>query len=186
MKNKMDVLTEFLNRVAYKFPKGYPDLNDPKDKALLESLMGLNEAEEEKKEKISAKQKLINLLDGVEINDEVAQQIEKLLVTSTFKPSIMSYINDQGFTAEKFKTGESAVDYIFKKLADSDVEDFITYAKDPKKFSSMPSVGNFEKELGLPPKLVLDLIGIEPGQDAGGSAIGKGEVFLGLIFVNSI
>ena len=39
----MDVVTEFINRVAYKFPKGYPDLNDPADKKLLESLMGLNE-----------------------------------------------------------------------------------------------------------------------------------------------
>ena len=39
----MDIVTEFINRVAYKFPKGYPDLNDPADKELLESLMGLNE-----------------------------------------------------------------------------------------------------------------------------------------------
>ena len=39
----MDVVTEFINRIAYKFPKGYPDINDPADKSLLESLMGLNE-----------------------------------------------------------------------------------------------------------------------------------------------
>ena len=39
----MDVVTEFINRISYKFPKGYPDLNDPADKELLESLMGLNE-----------------------------------------------------------------------------------------------------------------------------------------------
>ena len=39
----MDVVTEFINKIAYKFPKGYPDLNDPADKELLESLMGLNE-----------------------------------------------------------------------------------------------------------------------------------------------
>ena len=39
----MDVVTEFINRIAYKFPKGYPDINDQADKALLESLMGLNE-----------------------------------------------------------------------------------------------------------------------------------------------
>ena len=39
----MDIVTEFINKIAYKFPKGYPDLNDPADKELLESLMGLNE-----------------------------------------------------------------------------------------------------------------------------------------------
>ena len=40
----MDVVTEFINRISYKFPKGYPDINDPADKELLESLMGLDEA----------------------------------------------------------------------------------------------------------------------------------------------
>lgn len=37
----MDIITEYLNKVAYKFPKGYPDLNDPSDRDLLESLMGI-------------------------------------------------------------------------------------------------------------------------------------------------
>jgi len=31
----MDPLTTFINKVAYKFPKGYPDMNDPKDKEML-------------------------------------------------------------------------------------------------------------------------------------------------------
>jgi hypothetical protein len=38
----MDVLEKFLHNVAYKFPKGYPDMNDPKDVKLLNKL--LNEA----------------------------------------------------------------------------------------------------------------------------------------------
>ena len=35
----MDALERFLNRNAYKFPKGYPDLNDKQDVLLLESLL---------------------------------------------------------------------------------------------------------------------------------------------------
>tara|TARA_R110001592_G_scaffold27119_1_gene100785 strand:+ start:22 stop:1182 length:1161 start_codon:yes stop_codon:yes gene_type:complete len=31
----MDNLTKYLNSIAYKFPKGYPDMSDPKDKAML-------------------------------------------------------------------------------------------------------------------------------------------------------
>ena len=31
----MDILEQFIRDVAYKFPKGYPDMNDPKDKAML-------------------------------------------------------------------------------------------------------------------------------------------------------
>ena len=31
----MDVLEKFLYSIAYKFPKGYPDMKNPKDKAML-------------------------------------------------------------------------------------------------------------------------------------------------------
>jgi len=35
----MDVIEQFLNKISYKFEKGYPDLDNPKDKALLESIL---------------------------------------------------------------------------------------------------------------------------------------------------
>ena len=35
----MDILDKFLNKVAYKFPKGYPDMNSPKDVLLLKTLL---------------------------------------------------------------------------------------------------------------------------------------------------
>ena len=35
----MDVLEKFIRKVAYKFPKGYPDINNPEDKALLFTLL---------------------------------------------------------------------------------------------------------------------------------------------------
>jgi hypothetical protein len=33
----MDILTEFLNNISYKFPKGYPDMNNAADVIILES-----------------------------------------------------------------------------------------------------------------------------------------------------
>jgi hypothetical protein len=36
----MDSIEKFLHKIAYKFPKGYPDINDLKDKALLFELIG--------------------------------------------------------------------------------------------------------------------------------------------------
>lgn len=33
----MDHITKFLNSISYKFPKGYPDINDPKDFSILEN-----------------------------------------------------------------------------------------------------------------------------------------------------
>ena len=41
----MDVLDKFLNHISYKFPKGYPDMNDANDVVLLEGIlneMGIN------------------------------------------------------------------------------------------------------------------------------------------------
>jgi hypothetical protein len=35
----MDPLLKFLNSIAYKFPKGYPDMNNTQDVLLLESLI---------------------------------------------------------------------------------------------------------------------------------------------------
>jgi len=35
----MDPIEQFLEQISYKFPKGYPDINDPKDNELLFSLL---------------------------------------------------------------------------------------------------------------------------------------------------
>jgi hypothetical protein len=35
----MDVLEQFIRSVSYKFPKGYPDMKDPKDVELLNKLV---------------------------------------------------------------------------------------------------------------------------------------------------
>ena len=35
----MDVLDKFLRKVSYKFPKGYPDINDAQDMLMLEGLL---------------------------------------------------------------------------------------------------------------------------------------------------
>tara|TARA_B100000768_G_scaffold173389_1_gene182617 strand:- start:6936 stop:8498 length:1563 start_codon:yes stop_codon:yes gene_type:complete len=50
----MDSITKYLNKIAYKFPKGYPDMNNDQDVLLLESILSeigfpidLNEVSEE-------------------------------------------------------------------------------------------------------------------------------------------
>lgn len=194
----MNVLETYLQKVAYKFPKGYFDIDDPKDRDLLVELVGYNifeqedvvtpkgeveSGQEKQQEQVpNDKARILQLIKDSEISPEVAEQIEKLLATSTYKPQILSYIQSKGFTADKFKVGDSAVEYIFKKLADSEVDNFLQYTQSPSSLSDLPDAGNFANELGLPRKLITDLVAIEPGQDRGGSSIGKGEVFLGLIF----
>ena len=76
--------------------------------------------------------------------------------------------------------GDKAIDYIIDKISDSEAQEFIDYK--PKTFRNAPDKGNFSKVTGLSDELVQDLINIEPGADAGGSSIGKGELFLALAF----
>lgn len=63
----MDIIKEFLNKVAYKFPKGYPDLNDPSDRDLLESLMGIKIQEAPSTE---AQEAIDILKSEFDLNDE--------------------------------------------------------------------------------------------------------------------
>ena len=65
----MDALERYINRVAYKFPKGYPDVNDPQDmKMLMEMVSSIVEAEEEKS-KIT-KNDLVNLIKDLDLDDD--------------------------------------------------------------------------------------------------------------------
>lgn len=73
----MDVLEKFLNSVSYKFPKGYPDMNDPEDVKLLTSIFEsyipeADQSEEKSPDEstLSPKQqdlqKIINIIDKIE------------------------------------------------------------------------------------------------------------------------
>ena len=66
----MDVLDIFFKKVSYKFPKGYPDMNNEQDILLLESLLnklGINLKEGKAEDKVEAKEILkreLNLSDS--------------------------------------------------------------------------------------------------------------------------
>jgi len=66
----MDVLEKFLHKISYRFPKGYPDLNNEQDFLLLESIlsqMGINLKEgkaEDRNEAKSILKRELNLSDS--------------------------------------------------------------------------------------------------------------------------
>jgi hypothetical protein len=71
----LDNITKYLNRIAYKFPKGYPDMNNDQDVLLLETLLSeflgekfqLNE---------SIKYDVLKNLAGESIDDETLKRIQ--------------------------------------------------------------------------------------------------------------
>jgi hypothetical protein len=93
----MDILEKFLNNVSYKFPKGYPDMNDPEDVKLLESLVKSYTSEAEQPEEKSSEeplistqqqelQKIIDAIDKVESDDKITKtKLFDLLAEYTYK-----------------------------------------------------------------------------------------------------
>lgn len=75
----MDSLERYLNRVAYKFDKGYPDVNNPKDiEMLMEMINPLIEAEEKKEEALNV-QTVKDLLDTLNGDQEALKYIKKYI-----------------------------------------------------------------------------------------------------------
>lgn len=196
-------IDELLNEWSYRTKKGYPSVDDPSDILILKEILGklnlpsnsiilklreqeetipLSLNEEENQDTTPSKDDLIKLIQNAKLNDSQVQKLFKNISGFAYKDSILSFVNSKGFTSDKFKTGDIAIETIFNGISDSNINEFIQYIKKPRTLSSLDLSGNFVSQLGLSPNLVEDLINIEPGADAGGSSVGKAEVFLGLMF----
>lgn len=178
----MNVFDRIINSVAYKFPKGYPDMDDPNDKEMLFKMVNEILEVDEKPEEEDLKAKLIDLIKSSDISDETLKKLFKSISGSGSRGELKSYLNQKGYTPESFKTKDSALEYILDKLTDTETKELMDYLKNPKSLDGAGDKGNLIKVTGLSDQLVKDLINIEPGADAGGSAIGKAEIFLALVF----
>ena len=178
----MDALDLFFKKYSYKFPKGYPDMDNPNDKEMMFKMVNeLLEAEETPKEE-DLKAQLIDLIKSSDISNETLKKYIRTISGSGSRGELKSYLNQKGYSPESFKTKDSALEYILDKLTDTEVKEFMDYIKKPKSLKSAGNKGNLSQKTGLSDKLIKDLINIEPGADAGGSAIGKAEIALALLF----
>jgi len=174
----MDAFDKILKEHSWKFPKGYPDTNDEADKALLFSIVEGYIKEEEEEENLV--DKLISTIKSSDLSDDELKAYIKSISNRGLTGDLKDKLSKKGYTSDSFKVGDKAISYIIDKISDSEAKKFIDYT--PKSFANAPDRGNFSKITGLSQNLVQDLINIEPGADAGGSAIGKGELFLALAF----
>jgi hypothetical protein len=103
----MDIIEQFLNKISYKFEKGYPDMNNEQDILLLENELmkvGINIKESKKPfESLSPKAQEI----GKEIMDLLSIPIEQIksqtsnriiVLTDENRLKIMTKLVDNGFT----------------------------------------------------------------------------------------
>ncbi len=141
----MDVFDKLISKYSYKFPKGYPDMGDPNDVLLLESIISsliseveLTKEEPSDKESLSPQQqelqKIINIIDKVESDDKITKiKLFDLLAEYTYK----YYESELGDIKKVFPNPVSKLenwrDYVERKESNvgKEVEQAIeTYAQD--------------------------------------------------------
>jgi len=139
----------------------------------------LKEAEEKKTD---LKTNLIDLIRSSELSDEQLNVYIKSVKNKGKKDSLINQLTSKGYTPDRFKFGEKAIEKINRDLDNADLDTYFEYLENPKSLKSLSSSGKFYQELGLSKELVNSFVNIEPGADQGGSSIGKAELFLSLFF----
>ena len=89
----MDNITKYLNNISYKFPKGYPDVNDPKDMELLNEMIK-NLIKEDEDEDL--KKKLIDIINSSDLSDDELRAYTKSITNRGFKGDITVKLNSKG------------------------------------------------------------------------------------------
>jgi hypothetical protein len=74
----MDILDIFLNKYSYKFPKGYPDMNNEQDVLLMEGLLSELGINEEEDKNLTFKQCKDILSKDVKLKEDIIDEIEKI------------------------------------------------------------------------------------------------------------
>lgn len=178
----MDALERYLNRVAYKFDKGYPDVNNPKDiEMLMEMINPLIEAEEKKEEALNV-QTVKDLLDTLNGDQEALKYIKKYIQNRPGQDSFFDYATSSNVTDKTVDTA-NAPQVVFKILADNDdFQNFLKYKESLKGFGSLGQEGNLLNKFadsGLSKETLKQILSFS-GKE-GGRGVGKGEVGLSIL-----
>ena len=173
----MNITDKLYNEWAWRTKSGTPDMNNPEDKAILDRL--ISELTEEKE--LTGKAKLLQLIKDTDLSDDQIQRIETGIINIGYKDDVFQKLKDIGYTEDAFKS-KGALEGIFKQLGDTDLNLVLNYLNNPVKL--VAGKHKVHELTNLPEEVVRSLFNIEPGMDAGGSAIGPGEVGLALLFSN--
>jgi hypothetical protein len=188
----MDVLDLFLKKYSYKFPKGYPDMNNEQDILLMEGILselGINEEDKQKEEKSDydgeilnllttlsddeAKKKVISYLNKInkkedKDDDKLEAELEKQLKSKNINEEITEYIT---LLASKYNIIQPLKDYLEsnKLLSLNDL------GKDGNLYNIIKSNTDF------PEAFIKKIINYTPSE--GNKALGIGEIAL-VLFTN--
>jgi hypothetical protein len=194
----------------YRLPKGYADAPYTTeelailDEVLAENGVNLNEVDELDQAFLDAEpvEELYESADSVKItladikklldnpvvkldNDDLIK-IHRVIANSAFKEKTINYLISKNIAPENYSLGNNAVDIVFNKISSlPDVTDVIKYFDSPKDLTwKEDGRGNIKDITGLSDTSIGEMIKIQPGPDAGGSATGPAEIAFSLLFKN--
>lgn len=179
----MDPLKKFLNQISYKFPKGYPDINNKNDVMLLEKLLktiGIDLQEEKNRDKNYDKE-IMSLLKSIS-DENVKKKVLTYLKKKDTAEDNETYKELENILSKK-GLSSSLIELVFLYATASYQEDkLLEYLKSPTlKWTN--SDGNLKtqiKEAGFTNNFIEKMFTIKPTE--GGKGVGFGEVPLVLFF----
>lgn len=173
----MDALERYINRVAYKFPKGYPDSDE--DIAMLYEMVS-SLVKEEEAPKIS-KDTLKKLIDDTELSDAQLAKLDSVIKKITFTTPIETYLDKK---AQESNISKGQISKFMNILDDLDIQsEFAEYIKKPASLDL--SKADFTSQIpNIPADKLLELYRRMGGAIEGTVSIGPGEVPFSLLFNN--
>ena len=170
----MNVTDKLYTEWAWRTKSGVPDINNPDDKAILDSL--ISELTEDKKS-LSAED-IVQLISSISNDQEALQHIAKYIRNRPSQNKFFEYINAQNIDKGTLESGD-APQRVFNVLANNDdLNSFMEYIANAPSFSQLGYKGNLVSKLDgvLSSNTVKDLINI--GGQEGGRGVGKAEIGL--------
>jgi len=183
----MDIFDKILKEYSWKFPKGYPDMNNPEEKEKLFSIVNNLIKEEEEKGKIT-KNDLIKLIQDLDLDDnQISKLYNRTKNFTTYRP-IKSTLDKKNYNPLILKKFSKEIQDLIEDIPKNKVDDFINYLNNPDKKINFPTNlnGNLFKALAKTgvPNEVVDKIIYHTSQDEGKRGVGMGEVGMSLLFKN--
>ena len=173
----MDELDKFLQSISYKFPKGYPDINNEEDKKRLFEMVSSLVEEEEK----FTKNDLIDLINSREISDKMVNRLAAEIDDLEHTEPIEDYLDQ---VSKEANISMDQIDKFTKLLYELDIyKEFAKYLKSPVDLDLTET--NFTNLIqGIPKDKLLTLYRKMPGSLEGNVSIGPGEVLFSILFKN--
>jgi hypothetical protein len=128
---------------------------------------------------------LINFLQTLEkegyLTDDVKNTIKNIGIKTKYGPSILEHLNNNCYIDDKTFEDGSASGQILNILVDNnDVHNYLKYIQRNVTLTSLPNIGNLYEYCDLNKNTLQKLLQVE-GKE-GGRGVGKGEIFLAVLF----